>query len=356
MKRSSLLIAIWCCLASCGHAQNTAPESDAARQHTRLVKTQGSDKYANIHAIINDAKGNLWIATTGEGIYRYDGKYFTQFTTKEGLNSNTVYALAADKAGNVWIGTDNGLCRYDGKAISREPIITDRNPYLAGSITGNSVPGKKNEVWCILQDKTGLLWLGTREGLYCYDGKNFSRFLDRPGLVNKDSLQLTMVNCLLEDSSGTIWIGSGMPPGMEGLCRFDGKSITRFKPGGDGWIRYLAEDHAGNIWIGGRTKGIWRYDGKTYTRFTTGPEFGLATLVDHSGNVWFSASEENDGYSAKGGLWRYNGAEILKLSDKGPGNYAVWSMAQDSAGNIWLGTRNNELYRYDGHTFTKYSE
>jgi len=350
-----LLYSILLLSASCTGQTGTAVQP-AKPQQTKLVKTQGSNQFANIHCIICDHDGNMWFATTGEGLYRYNGQYFTQFTKDDGLSSNTVNCVATDKAGNVWIGTDNGLCRYDGKTIRREMILTGRNAYLPGSIANNNIPAKKNEVWCILQDHKGILWFGTREGLYCYDGQTYSRFLDKPGLQHKDSVQLTMVNCLLEDRDGSMWIGSGMPPGMEGLFHYDGQTLSCTRPGGEGWIRYLQQDKSGNVWIGCRTRGIWRYDGKSFSRFTEGDGLGLAALSDRAGNMWFSGIENNNGYSSEGGLWCYEGGKLKKISDNGLGNYGVWSMAQDKTGNIWLGTRNTGLWRYDGKEFTKYSE
>jgi hypothetical protein len=73
-----------------------------------------------------------------------------------------------------------------------------------------------------------------------------------------------MIDCILEVINGDIWFASGMPPGGEGVCRYDGKSITSSKPNGDGWIRYIKEDKKGNLWFGRRNHGNFIYDGKTF--------------------------------------------------------------------------------------------
>lgn len=302
-----------------------------------------------------DKEGNLWFGSTGEGIYRYDGKFFTQFTTKDGLTSNTIYSMLEDNEGNIWIGTDNGLCRYEGKKIINVSLI-NLNNILLKSLPKD--PLAKNEVWSIMQSKNGTIWFGTREGLYCYDGKFFNRFLDKNNILNKDSLQLKMIDCMLEDETGIIWLGSGMIPGDEGICRYDPASgiLTSFKPNGDGWIRYMLKDKKGNIWIGCRHEGIWLYDGKIFTRFMEGLDIGLSALADKQGNVWFSGGEESDGYSSDGSLWLYDGKSLKKISRNNLDNYGVWSMIEDNAGNIWFGTRNNGLYRFDRKTFTRFSE
>lgn len=69
---------------------------------------------------------------------------------------------------------------------------------------------------------------------------------------------------MLEDKHGNI----GFTTKMEGVCRYDGKSIINYKPNNELWFRGLLEDKNGNIWVGSRYKGVCRYDGKTFTRFS----------------------------------------------------------------------------------------
>jgi ligand-binding sensor domain-containing protein len=62
--------------------------------------------------------------TSGGGASRYDGKSFTHFTEKDGLNSGNVYAMLEDSAGNIWFGSvDAGACRYDGKTFTNFSAI-----------------------------------------------------------------------------------------------------------------------------------------------------------------------------------------------------------------------------------------
>lgn len=104
---------------------------------------------------LQDKKGNIWFSNWG-GAYRYDGKSFTSFTTKDGLNNVT--RIIEDRKGNIWFGGD-GLSRYDGKSFTR-------------FTTKDGLP--KLGIWSMLEDKTGNIWIGTREtGLYLYDGKSF---------------------------------------------------------------------------------------------------------------------------------------------------------------------------------------
>jgi ligand-binding sensor domain-containing protein len=178
----SLLLALTF-LNSCNGQTKTPTDKQSETKTTpieqpKLIKTQGSREGDNIHCSLQDKVGNLWFGTTGEGVYRYDGKLFTQFTMKEGLNSNCLYSILEDKDGNIWFGTENGVCRYDGKTISNMPFTTTYSFNLNPNNSSNTSTSIKNEVWDMMQDKSGKIWFGTTDGVYYYDGKTFSRFVD----------------------------------------------------------------------------------------------------------------------------------------------------------------------------------
>ncbi len=349
-------------LSSCNGQATTQAQADDVSQSTtttfgqpKLVKTQGSTESDNVWCGLQDKEGNLWFGTTGEGVYRYDGKIFTQFTVIDGLSNNCVYSMLEDKSGTIWFGTIDGICRYDGKNIIPVTI-----PFSIRPVVNNDYYSKqstKNTVWSMLQDKRGIIWFGTGDGMYYYDGLKFARFLDKDDVINKDSLHLKMIDCMLEDKKGNIWFASGCPPGEEGVCHYDGKSITSSKPNGDGWIRYIKEDKKGNLWFGGRNHGNFFYDGKNFTNFTEKVGIGNPILVDKSGNIWFSGEENPSGVESDGGIWHYDGKTFKNFNtNDGMSTYFVWSMLEDRNGNIWIGTRNTGLYKYDGKTFTSFSE
>lgn len=324
----------------------------------KMIKTQGSNEYQNVHCGLQDKAGNLWFGTTGEGVYRYNGKTFTQFTTIDGLSNNKVWSILEDKAGNIWFGTDAGICRYDGRIITSIKITDETS--IVPTYTSNANAASENIVSSIMQDKSGTIWFGTANGLYCYNGKTFTRFPDNRAVINKSGLTLRDVQCMLEDKKGNIWFGSGLPA-KEGIVRYDGKTIEHFKPKNEGWIRGMVEEKNGSILFTTRSSGVCRYDGTAFT-FSSPPMgivngYMMGCLEDGSGNTWFASDYGTELNDSVGGAWRYDGKSFTKYSTKdGLINNAVFLILEDRDGNIWLGTRNIGLYRFNGKTFTSYSE
>ncbi len=377
-KQIYTLLLLLIFITSC-NGQTKTPSKEIISEPTiiracqpKLVKTQPSTVYDNIHCCLLDHTGNLWFGIgganvnnepQGQGVYRYDGKTFTNFTVNEGLSHNSVYSILEDKSGKIWVGTHKGVCVYDGNKFTTIPITVagENNLHSNNSPANDRFLG--NDVYSLLQDRTGKIWLGTTGGVYCYDGTSFSRFLGHDSVINKSRLTLKSVQCMLEDKNGNIWFGSG-PMAFEGLCCYDGKSIVNFKPGGQTWIRYLLEDKGHNILIGTRNQGMWRYDGKTFSKFLQGSDsehvnndMALSALVDRSGNIWLSGGENDNGFGGDGGIWRVDGKSFRNFTTKdGLGDYSVWCMVEDRDGNIWVGTRNTGLHRFDGKTFTSFTE
>lgn len=357
-----ILLFIFTCFNSCNGQTKSKERSDKlpiskpiSIGQPKIVKTQNSSKCENIHCSIEDRSGNLWFGTTDQGVYRFDGNLFYNYTIKEGLISNCIWSILEDKSGNIWFGTSEGICRFDGKNINPISIPSSIRPFV--SFDNYSSSSTRYSVWSMMQDKSGKIWFGTGEGVYFYNGLSFTRFLQNDGIVKNDGLHLKMIDCIVEDDKGIIWFASGMPPGMEGVCRYDGKSIISSKPNGDGWIRLIVNDKKGNLWFSGRSKGNFKFDGKNFTKFTEKIGIGNPLLVDTSGNVWFGGEESLSTVENEGGIWRYDGKSFKNYTTTdGISKYAVFSMLQDKKGTIWFGTRNTGLYKFDGKYFTNYSE
>ncbi|MFB0906898.1 MAG: two-component regulator propeller domain-containing protein [Spirosomataceae bacterium] len=90
--------------------------------HDTLKYTTGT------RSIFQDSKGRYWFGSHKEGVYSYDGKSFTYFTTNDGLSSNQVRTIQEDKHGTIWFRTSEGVCSFDGKKITN---------YRKEKLTGN---------------------------------------------------------------------------------------------------------------------------------------------------------------------------------------------------------------------------
>lgn len=327
----------------------------------KIVKTQNSSEYQNITCGIQDKKGNLWFGTSGEGVYKYDGTLFTQYTTKDGLISNSVYSLLEDTSGKIWLGTSNGICRYFENKFNSIPISFTIRPIIKDNSYYNEW-STKYTVWSMLQDKSGKIWFGTGDGVYYYDGWSFTHFLTNDNVINKNNIQLKLVSDIHEDKKGNIWFASGMPPGNEGLCRFDGKLIESYKPKNEGWFRNIVEGKNGNLILATRHFGIFKYDGNSFTDYSLPNDMIKssinAIIEDNSGHLWIASDYVKEMGDNLGGLW------YSTISEKDPNektftkiiNKDVLFILEDKENNIWFSTRNMGLYRYDRKILTNFSE
>jgi ligand-binding sensor domain-containing protein len=347
----------------------------------KITRTQGITS-GNLHCNLQDKAGNIWFSTSGEGVYRYDGKSFTNFTKKDGLSDNDVGAIIEDKTGNILFGTKSGICKYDGKYFS--------------NYTNNVDPSKKS-ISSLIEDSKGNLWFGAwGEGVYRYDGKIFTNFLNKdapdttfPLFPEKDGQSFNLgsqdqlILDILEDKNGNIWFSSW---NGGGVWQYDGKSFKNYLPSADYYQRKedgrsgeeqnlspepaifknspaeniaddmifsISEDKAGNLWFATRRHGACRYDGKSFTSFREHEGFvsyGIYSILeDKKGNMWFSTE--------KNGVFSYDGKSFKNYTTADGLVYnSVFSILEDKNGNLWFGTRGFGLSRYDGKTFVNFSE
>lgn len=308
-----------------------------------------------IRAILQDKAGHLWFATDGDGVCRYDPAQdaFNYFTKKEGLCSNYVWSMVEDKSGHLWFGTENGMSRYD-PVKGRFTTITDKAG-LCNLQIGSS-----------LEDKNGTLWFGNDHGVCRYDPAKggLAHFDIDPGKSkHKDRSISDAVYCMFEDRTGNIWFGTP----QKGVCRYDGTTFTYFTEKGlDRVIRGIFQDKNGNLWFGMNGGGVCRYDGTSFVNFSE--EIGLSynlslsnlqeksqqlnrvwTIAeDLSGNIWFGTVDE--------GVWRYDGVNMTNFTvNNGLSSNTIWSILVDKAGHLWFGTEDGGVCKYDGRSFSNFT-
>ena len=262
---------------------------------------------ARFSSVLEDRKGKFWFASLGSGVFYYDGKSFRNFTTREGLASNQVICIYEDSAGNIWFGTPNGASRYNGRSFRNFKMRKSEPPpdSVHVSIYQQRLPensGLHNDVHAIIQDKTGKLWFGTRGHTFIFDGKTFTT------LTNRDGKAFTNVWCMIEDRKGNIWFGA------DGLWRYNGSAFTKVNETGAG---VLVEDKKGNI-LASSGGPIFRYDEQSLsdekphvTEIKTKDEglrnlpFGI--LGANDGSIWFASGS---------GVSRYDGKTITDFKSK----------------------------------------
>ncbi|MGB7767995.1 MAG: two-component regulator propeller domain-containing protein [Verrucomicrobiia bacterium] len=166
-----------------------------------------------ISALFEDGQGQLWVGTPN-GLGRWNGQDWKMYTTRDGLSGNVVSAIAEDAAGNLWIGTeDSGLDLFkDGK-------------FTAYQQATNGPPG--DDISCLYADHDGVLWVGTSgHGLARFYQGKWTAYSTHDGLVS-DS-----ISYLNEDGEGCLWVGSNL-----GLMRIQKKSLDGLA---DGTVKTIA--------------------------------------------------------------------------------------------------------------------
>ena len=232
----------------------------------------------------------------------------------------------------------------------------------------------QNAVFAMLQDRQGFLWIGTQDGLNRYDGQGFTIYRNDPQDVT--SLSSSSILSLLEDSQGVLWVGTW----GGGLNRFDPRlgQFTRYLPDpedpqalGSGIISALLEDRQGRLWVATCGAGLHLLDRQsgTFTRYTSTPDDpqtlgsdNLSSLYEDAGGDLWAGS----GCSSQpgNGLSRFDpetGTVVRYLPDlehpEAPaegllGSPNVSSITADASGALWIGTggytlQGNGLYRLD---------
>lgn len=305
-----------------------------------------------INSIFQDTQGNYWFASNGAGVYLFDGKTLIQFTTKDGLSDNQVFTIQEDTQHNIWFLTVGGISRFDGKTLTKFP-----EKYTTQVLHGNPLSIEPTD-----------MWFGYGSGAYQYNGHSFFYMPLSPSHPGANAqapdarkLNAYSIYCSLKDKKGNLWFGTQ----AQGVCRYDGTAFTWFteKRLGGPAVRALFEDSRGNVWFGNNGGGLFRYDGKTLSNFTeekglSNPEFlktgkpmqGTMARVwtvneDNSGNIWIGTYDS--------GLWRYNGKDLLNYTTKdGLTSNAITTIYKDSEGVLWIGTDGAGVCIFNGILFS----
>jgi len=201
-----------------------------------------------VQGIDQDTSGNYWIATNGGGLVKFqlekEEPLFTSYTTQNGLLGNTILSVSSGKTANnanVWaVVSDNGITKFDGKKFT--------------NYTHNIQGLLNNSAYSILVDDKGIVWCGTKDGISRYDGIKFiQKTMEEMNFTEKD------VNAIIQDKKGVLWFGTSgglVQYGGDGnITTYDEAEGLFHKK-----IVSLVEGIHGNIWIGTSNGGLYMLD------------------------------------------------------------------------------------------------
>ena len=283
------------------HAQeHAAPPPEAALRFEHLDSRAGLS-HNTVFSIHQDHYGYLWIGTT-DGLNRYDGYTFTVYrhnsNDSTSLSNNTVRWVQEDGHGNLWVATRSGLDRFDWETerFSRSGLRWDT---LTQAIAG------------AIRDRQAPFWVNVNDQLFRFDDQTdtFHPTFTLPTTAASDTSReapapTDRIWSLFRDRSGTLWLGT-----VQGLLYAYRPETEHWEQFASPWksVRIRIEDAEGRLWLSYESPdvdqqgtGLFDPEAGTFTPFSIDDEASvMLQLKDREGFLWFSMRD---------GLYRYTPA------------------------------------------------
>jgi diguanylate cyclase (GGDEF)-like protein len=329
----------------------------ASGQFRRPLSASGQmliEPLEQIRTIYVDRRQQLWLATRASGLILVDPDAGTSrdfrrdLTDPNSLSDDSVFAIAEDSSGQIWVGTGNGLDRLDPASASVEHF----GPRLSQLAGAGNAPLKVSSVYV---DSRGTVWVGSDHGLFRLDLAAASASLLRHNDADDSSLPSDRVTTLLEDSERRLWVGT--TGGLALLDRRAEKFATfRNQPANpaslpDDNILSLYQDRSGLLWVGTKSGGVARWNPRSWAfghyQFSEPDRNNISAFgVDSRGTLWLGSF--GGGLAAidrrSGAVRRYGAGpgSPISLADN-----AVMALVIDDRDRIWFGTMNAGVERFD---------
>ncbi|MFO7762591.1 MAG: two-component regulator propeller domain-containing protein, partial [Wenzhouxiangellaceae bacterium] len=245
------------------------------------------------------------------------------YTREDGLPADVVWTVTQTRQGYLWLGTQNGLVRFDGVRFTT--FNAQNTPAFASS-----------DVRTIAESSAGTLWLGTYGGGALHlAGGEFSKWTSEDGLADD------IVYDIFVAGDGAVWFAtaggaSRLQDGeIESWTQADGLVANR--------VFRIAEADNGDLWLATLTGGLSRFDGETFTNYT--PDDGLDSVQMH---MLFADETGLLAGSYTGGLFRLGAERNPEALPRGdlPVDLPMQSALRDGDGNLWIGSYGRGLWRW----------
>jgi signal transduction histidine kinase/ligand-binding sensor domain-containing protein/CheY-like chemotaxis protein/HPt (histidine-containing phosphotransfer) domain-containing protein len=315
--------------AVCGYAHALDPTTQPSQYVLDNWQIPEGLPQNSAQAIARTPDGYLWVGTQ-EGLARFDGVRFTVFdgSNEPAIPNKHISVLFVDRSGRLWIGTRSGIAVLEnGHFTSFNRIAALRHAYIRSIVEG----------------KSGRLWVGTENGLFEIGGDNSASFDASNGLPDG------RIRALQEDPDGMLWVGTAT-----GLLRFGGKrfeTVTLGDGSAQAAVTAMYEDTDGTLWMGSGAGALYRRDGDHFSVVAKPGRLGSIVRVltrDRDGNLWIGTSE--------GGLVRWRNGEFNTLASNLFATSDLRSLLEDNEGSLWVGTYGVGLLRLRDAKFVSAGE
>lgn len=359
----------------CCAQQDSDGTPETAHQHDQLNQQSPAGVGDTVAAldkcifVVFQAKNKTyWFGSDGQGVYRFDGKTIVHFTTAHGLSGNRIRSIQEDRSGNIFVKSDGGVSRFDGRAF---------RPLVAADANASGWKLAPDDLWFTGWQDEGVV--------YRYDGTSLHRLTFPKTNPGEDHIaqyprakfpQMTFnpydVYVIFEDSKGHLWFGTH----VLGVCRFDGTTFAwaanteiGFDEDNSFGLRSIAEDKEGKFWF---SNTLNRFDiqpplqiapvGQANSTLSVRKEPGLIPPADPKKDhpaLFMSSVKDKNGdlwlVTLRSGVWRYDGTRATQYQVKdGDAIVTLYSIYQDNEGVLWLGTHQHGVYKFNGTAFERF--
>ncbi len=278
---------------------------------------------SQVNVVLQNSRGFLWVGTNG-GISRFDGKNFYNYSILDGLSDNVITSIYEDASRNMWVGSLGAICLYKNN--------TFQSFYLENQF-------KTSYVQSFLKMSEDEFWIGTDEkGILSFNIK--TKVFKKLDAFN----EIKKVRHMFTDSYGKIWIAA-----QNGLYVYDKKLKSISLNGSiDISCTYVCEDLKKNIWVSTYGMGVAKIALKDTVIFDTEiiDDWCRKVICNADGSIWIAS---------KKGISIIRNDKIEALTEEnGLLNHNIKEIYEDKDGNIWIGTDGKGLLMYKGKGIVNY--